>query len=356
MLIGLRFWRKRRTPTQANSWSGDRQVKGPPEDLRNGFTQAHTVFTCHTAARPFVQTPSPGRNTGMLTVVTCDQMHGAFGDRTHHAHSTRPSQKPSWVIGCHALYALSGVSPAFAPQQQPTLLMLADKHTRNACLFSDPSNHAARGVPTQDALERTSLWLVMMKVFLSRNGHQDPKQADRNHSGQLAQSLPVSICPPSLLGHHPMVTSLLDRSKVISPLMKDGNGKRTFELGPIVTMSCHQWDSNAKNKTHLIPPDKTHLFHVCLVSKRRSNPLQARVAPDGWRTYPVHNEPPIPGPSPSSEPPEDILTREPEPEVAPTQSMEEHFCKSSFLFLYSYQLFLTPPSTISSSSLYSMLH
>ncbi|MBW0467923.1 hypothetical protein O181_007638 [Austropuccinia psidii MF-1] len=42
-----------------------------------------------------------------------------------------------------------------------------------------------------------------------------------------------------------------------------------------------------------------------------------------------HNEPPIPGPSQSykSQVPshEDALTHEPEPEVAPTQSMEEHF-------------------------------
>ncbi|MBW0491356.1 hypothetical protein O181_031071 [Austropuccinia psidii MF-1] len=37
------------------------------------------------------------------------------------------------------------------------------------------------------------------------------------------------------------------------------------------------------------------------------------------------DEPPIPGPSPSSEPHEDVPTREPEPEVAPTQSMEEPF-------------------------------
>ncbi|MBW0580647.1 hypothetical protein O181_120362, partial [Austropuccinia psidii MF-1] len=36
-------------------------------------------------------------------------------------------------------------------------------------------------------------------------------------------------------------------------------------------------------------------------------------------------EPPIPGPSPSSQAPEDNTTREPEPEVAPTQSMEEPF-------------------------------
>ncbi|MBW0566543.1 hypothetical protein O181_106258 [Austropuccinia psidii MF-1] len=31
---------------------------------------------------------------------------------------------------CRALYAPSGVSPAFVPRQQPTLVMLADKHTR----------------------------------------------------------------------------------------------------------------------------------------------------------------------------------------------------------------------------------
>ncbi|MBW0588183.1 hypothetical protein O181_127898, partial [Austropuccinia psidii MF-1] len=36
-------------------------------------------------------------------------------------------------------------------------------------------------------------------------------------------------------------------------------------------------------------------------------------------------EPPIPGPSPSSQPPEDDMTCEPEPEVAPTQSTEEPF-------------------------------
>ncbi|MBW0473492.1 hypothetical protein O181_013207 [Austropuccinia psidii MF-1] len=62
------------------------------------------------------------------------------------------------------------------------------------------------------------------------------------------------------------------------------------------------------------------------------------------------NEPPIPGPSTSSEPHEDILTNEPEPEVALTQSMEEPFRKSKINFFYSYQLLLTFPSTISSSS------
>ncbi|MBW0553617.1 hypothetical protein O181_093332, partial [Austropuccinia psidii MF-1] len=82
-----------------------------------------------------------------------------------------------------------------------------------------------------------------------------------------------------------MVTSLLGQSEVIIRPMKDSNGKRTFELGLIVTMSCHPWDSNAKNKTHQIPPDKTHPFNVCLASKPHGNPLLARVAPDDPRTY-----------------------------------------------------------------------
>ncbi|MBW0482954.1 hypothetical protein O181_022669 [Austropuccinia psidii MF-1] len=119
-----------------------------------------------------------------------------------------------------------------------------------------------------------------------------------------------------------MVTSLHNLSKVNIRPMKDGDGKRTFKLGPIITMSCHQWDSNAKNKTPLIPPDKTLPFLLFLSSKPRGNPLQARVAPN----EPSHTkEPPIPGPSPSSQPPEDDTTREPEPEVAPTQSTEEPF-------------------------------
>ncbi|MBW0482281.1 hypothetical protein O181_021996 [Austropuccinia psidii MF-1] len=66
-----------------------------------------------------------------------------------------------------------------------------------------------------------------------------------------------------------------------------------------------------------------------------------------------HDEPPIPGPSPSSELPEDVTTRETEPEVAPTQSMEEPFGKSQIHFFNSPRLFLTPPLPISSLSRYS---
>ncbi|MBW0504274.1 hypothetical protein O181_043989 [Austropuccinia psidii MF-1] len=95
------------------------------------------------------------------------------------------------------------------------LVMLANKPTKNACLLCDHSNHTARGNPVEDALMRTPLWLKMMKEFPSGNGCRDPKQADRNASGQLAPCPQVLICPPPLLGHHPMVTSLLDRRELI---------------------------------------------------------------------------------------------------------------------------------------------
>ncbi|MBW0486505.1 hypothetical protein O181_026220 [Austropuccinia psidii MF-1] len=121
-----------------------------------------------------------------------------------------------------------------------------------------------------------------------------------------------------------MVTSLLNRRKVIIRPMKDGDGERTFELGPIVTMSCHRWDSNAKNKTQQdslipsLPREKTlRQFTLGLSGTRWPEEL--------FRKPSQTKEPPIPGPSPSSQPPEDVLTREPEPEVAPTQSTEEPF-------------------------------
>ncbi|MBW0547924.1 hypothetical protein O181_087639 [Austropuccinia psidii MF-1] len=241
---------------------------------------------------------------------------------------------------CHALYAPSGVSPAFVPRQRPTLVMLSDKHTRNVHLLSAPSNHKAIGVLAQDALARTPLWSMMMKPYPSVNGHRDPKQANGNGSGQLALSPKVLICPPPLLGHHPMIASLPDRSEVIIRPMKDGDGERTFELGPIITMSCHQWDSNAKQTPRQPTPGVSgtqwseELFH---------EPSQTK-------------EPPIPGPSPSSQPPEDVPTHEPEPEVAPKQFTEEPFGKSPLLFLHSYQLFLTFSLTTSSLSCHSPLN
>ncbi|MBW0469979.1 hypothetical protein O181_009694 [Austropuccinia psidii MF-1] len=226
-------------------------------------------------------------------------------------------------------------TPAFAPQQQPMLVMLAEKHTRNACLLYDPSDHVARGVPAQDAFARAPLWSMMMKALPSGNGHWDPKQADRNSSGQLALSPQVSIFPPPLLGHHRMFTSLLDRSKVIIQPMKDGDGKRTFKLGPTVTMSCHPWDSNSKNKTHQIPCNKTLLFLVYLASKL----CGTQWLEDLFRKPSQHNEPPIPGLSQCSKPQvpsnEDALSHEPEPEEATMQSTQEPFACP-----------ITPPSII----------
>ncbi|MBW0533691.1 hypothetical protein O181_073406 [Austropuccinia psidii MF-1] len=247
----------------------------------------------------------------------------------------------------------------------------ACRQAHKKCLFVvQPFRPCGQRCFAQDALARTPLLSAMMKVFPSGNRHQDPKQADGNDPIQLALSLPVLICPPPLLGHHPMVTSL-DWSKVIIRPMKDGNGKRTFELGPIVTMSCHPWDSTAQKQNPLNPPQQdSTVLHI----PREQTPRQPTPGPSGtqWSedlshgkqpTLPSpfvgpsqHNKPPIPGPIPFSEPPRDIPTREPEPEVAPTQSMEDPFGKSPLLFLYSYQLFLTPPLIISSSSHYSLLH
>ncbi|MBW0577298.1 hypothetical protein O181_117013 [Austropuccinia psidii MF-1] len=152
-----------------------------------------------------------------------------------------------------------------------------------------------------------------------------------------------------------MVTSLRDRSEVIIWPMKDDNGKMTFEVGPIVTMSCHPWDSNAKKTLEQPTPDPSgtqwpeDLFcgkqpKIHLISTFDSSELTLPPFVEPSQT----NESPIPGPSPSSESHEDIPAHEHEPEVAPMQSMEEPFGKS--------QLFLTFPLTISSFSHSTPLH
>ncbi|MBW0499662.1 hypothetical protein O181_039377 [Austropuccinia psidii MF-1] len=149
-------------------------------------------------------------------------------------------------------------------------------------------------------------------------------------TGQWEQSQTTCPVPSSidlftpLLGHHPMVTSLLDWSEVIIRLMKDGDVERTFELGPIVTMSCHPWNSNTKNKTHQIPPVPC-MPHKQTPRQPTPGPSGTRWSEDLSREPSQHNEPPIPGLSPSSKPPEDVLTCKPEPEVAPTQSTEDLF-------------------------------
>ncbi|MBW0490352.1 hypothetical protein O181_030067 [Austropuccinia psidii MF-1] len=189
--------------------------------------------------------------------------------------------------------------------------MLADKHTKNSCLLCDHSHHTARDNPVQDTLVRTPSWLIMMKAFLRRNGLHNPKLAGRNSSGR----------------HHPMVTSLLDQSAVIIWPMKDGNGKRTFELGMIVTTSCHPWDSNVKQPTPGLRG--TQWSKDLFRGKQKTIPFLISSFDSSELTPSQHNEPPIPPLSQSSKSQvpshEDALTHEPEPEVAPTQSIEEPF-------------------------------
>ncbi|MBW0517478.1 hypothetical protein O181_057193 [Austropuccinia psidii MF-1] len=188
----------------------------------------------------------------------------------------------------------------------------------------------------------------------------NPKQEDRSYSIQLAWFHLVFLCPPPLLGHHPMVTSLLDQIIVIIELMKDGDGERTFKLGPIVTMSFHPWDSNSKfsplrieqNQPNPLQQDSpiASFPHEQTLQQPTPGPSGTQWLEDLLCEPSQTNEPPIPGPSPSSKSHEDVLTCEPEPEVAATHSMEEPFGKPQLHFFYSSQLFLTFPLTISSPS------
>ncbi|MBW0513932.1 hypothetical protein O181_053647 [Austropuccinia psidii MF-1] len=128
-----------------------------------------------------------------------------------------------------------------------------------------------------------------------------------------------------------MVTSLRDGSKVIIWPMKDGNGERMFELAPIVSMSFHPcpWDSNIKNKTPPNPPQQETpipcMPHKQTPQQLSPGPSSTQWSEDSFRKPPQYNEPPIPGPSPSYKPHEDVSHCEPEPELAPTQSLEEPF-------------------------------
>ncbi|MBW0561842.1 hypothetical protein O181_101557, partial [Austropuccinia psidii MF-1] len=183
---------------------------------------------------PFVQTLSPGHAAGNLDAVTCDQMHHVHS--THHAHSMRASRPPS-----------------------------LDSFVVN----NDETISGGEWTPGPQAGRQEPFWTI----------------------SHVPSSIELSTPPPRPPsdGHF---TTRPERSH--HPADEGWQLERTFELGPIVTMSCHQWDSNAKV---LVAPDE---------------PSQT-------------NEPPIPGPSPSSQPPEDNMTCEPQHEVAPTQSTEEPF-------------------------------
>ncbi|MBW0492113.1 hypothetical protein O181_031828, partial [Austropuccinia psidii MF-1] len=102
--------------------------------------------------------------------------------------------RPKRTLACHT--AAQPFVQALSPAHKAGMLAA---HTRNAHSLSDPSNHAARGFPDQDAVMRTPLWSKMMKALLSGNRRRDPKQEDGNNSGQLALSPQVLICPPPLV-------------------------------------------------------------------------------------------------------------------------------------------------------------
>ncbi|MBW0563170.1 hypothetical protein O181_102885 [Austropuccinia psidii MF-1] len=140
-----------------------------------------------------------------------------------------------------------------------------------------------------------------------------------------------------------MVTSLLDQSKVIIKLMARGHSS----LGRLSPMGFkHQ--TKTKPTKSLVPsfpceqtpqqptpgPSGTQGFEDLFCRKHPKfhlistfNSIELTLPP--FVEPSPTNEPPIPGPSPSSKPYEDIPTCEPEPEVAPMQSMEDPFVPSS---------------------------
>ncbi|MBW0510894.1 hypothetical protein O181_050609 [Austropuccinia psidii MF-1] len=173
----------------------------------------------------------------------------------------------------------------------------------------------------------------MMKAFPSGNRCRDPKQEDRRNYGQLAQFHIVFSFPPPLLGHYPIVNSLLDWSKVIIRPMKHGDGKRTFKLGPIVTHGIQMPNLPRKQTPRQPTPglSGTQWLEDLFCHKKPKIALLISTFDSSELTLPPFvqpsqpNEPPIPGPSQPSEPHENSLTHEPEPEVALMQSMEEPF-------------------------------
>ncbi|MBW0585169.1 hypothetical protein O181_124884 [Austropuccinia psidii MF-1] len=180
--------------------------------------------------------------------------------------------------------------------------MLANKHTRNVHSLSAPSDHKARGVLAQDTLVRTPLWSTMMKPYPSANGHRDLKQADRNNSGQLALDYPSD----EGWRWKEDIGAWADFHHVLSPM----GFKRQKKKPP----NPPQQDSPIPS----LPREQTR-------PQPTPGPSGTRWSEELFHKPSQTKEPPIPGPNPSSQPPEDDTTCEPEPEVAPTQSTEEPF-------------------------------
>ncbi|MBW0593488.1 hypothetical protein O181_133203 [Austropuccinia psidii MF-1] len=219
--------------------------------------------------------------------------------------------------------------------------MLANKHTRNVCLLSAPSDHEARGFLAQDALARTPLWSTMMKQYPSpcplkhRFFHPPPRPPSDGHFTPRPEQ--SDYLADEGWQWKEDIRAWADRHHVLSPMgfkcQKQNPPNPPRQDSPVPSLPCEQ-----------TPRQPT------------PGPSGTQWSEELFREPSRTKEPPIPGPSPSSQPPEDNTTCEPEPEVAPTQSMEEPFGKSQFHFFNSTQLFLTPPSTISSSSRHSPLH
>ncbi|MBW0506907.1 hypothetical protein O181_046622, partial [Austropuccinia psidii MF-1] len=213
---------------------------------------------------------------------------------------------------CRALYAPSGVLPAFIPQQRPTLVMLADKHTRNVCLFSAPSDHAAREALAQDTLASTPLWSTMMKPYPSANEHRDPKQAYGNNSGRLARSPQLLIFPPPLrLPSNGHFTPRPERSDYLADegwqWQEDIRAWANFHH----VLSPMGFKRQSKRKPPKSPRQHSPVPSLC----RKQTPRQptpglsgTRWSEELFREPSGTKEPPIPGPSPSSQPPEDDTT------------------------------------------------
>ncbi|MBW0531033.1 hypothetical protein O181_070748 [Austropuccinia psidii MF-1] len=227
--------------------------------------------------------------------------------------------------------------------------MLADKHTRNAGLLSDPSNHAARGVPDQDALARTPLWSMMMKAFQSRNGSRDPKQADGNNSGRLAHDYladegwqwqediqawanchhvlsPMGFKRQSNFYFSSLTHFSSHNHTDLLPLRIEPNQLNPPQQdSPVPSLPCKQtlWQptpgpGGTKGLEDLFRAKQPEFR---LISTFDSSELTFPPFVEPSQT----DEPPIPGPSPTSKPHEDVPTCEPEPEVALRQSMGEPF-------------------------------
>ncbi|MBW0554184.1 hypothetical protein O181_093899 [Austropuccinia psidii MF-1] len=183
--------------------------------------------------------------------------------------------------------------------------------------------------------------------FVADNDESIPKRewTPGPQTARREQFWTVSPVPSSidLLTQDPMVTSLLDRTEVIICPMKDGDGKRKFELGPIITMGFEcKIKFSFSSLTHFSSCNHTDFFplHIeqnqpnppgqdspvpSLPHKKTSGPSGTQWFEDSFCEPSGPNEPPFPGLSPSSEPHEDVPACEPEPEVALIKSMEEPF-------------------------------